>query len=215
MTRAVIFANGEIRDTKRLRSIIREDDVLIAADGGLRYILSIGFQPSFLVGDLDSVTPADLKQVKEAGVEIRQSPVDKNETDLQLAMDLAVEMGFSDILITAAIGGRLDQTLGNIFLLGRDAYSGVSIRMDDGVEEVFLIRDKTLICGAPGEVVSLLPLGGPAHNVVTDGLKYPLQSETLFPDQTRGISNVMLDSSARVSLSQGVLICIHSRHITG
>lgn len=213
--RAVIFANGEVRDMKRLQSILREDDVLIAADGGLRYIYSLGLSPSFLVGDLDSVSLEEINRARNGGVEILQFPPGKDETDLQLAIDIAIEKGFGDILITAALGGRLDQTLGNIFLLGRDGYSGASIRMDDGMEEVFLIRDTARIGGAPGDTVSLLPLGGPVLGVITEELQYPLKSETLFPDRTRGISNIMLEESARVSINSGTLICIHTRLITG
>lgn len=213
--RAVIFANGEVRDMKRLQSILREDDVLIAADGGLRYIYSLGLRPSYLIGDLDSVSLEEINQAKNDGVEILQFPPGKDETDLQLAIDIAIEKGFDDILITAALGGRLDQTLGNIFLLGRDGYSGALIRMDDGMEEVFLIHDTARIWGAPGDTVSLLPLGGPVLGVITEDLQYPLKSETLFPDRTRGISNIMLEESVRVSIASGTLICIHTRLITG
>ncbi len=213
--RAVIFANGEIQEINRLRAILREDDVLIAADGGLRHIFHLGLRPTFLIGDLDSVTPAEIVRAKESGVDIRQYPPAKDETDLQLAIDLAVDMGFNDILITAALGGRLDQTLGNIFLMSRDRYSRCLIRIDDGSEEVFLIRKTARISGEPGDTVSLLPLGAPAFGVRTENLEFPLKSEILYPDRTRGISNVMLTSSARISISSGMLVCIHTRRNTG
>ncbi len=211
-SRAVIFANGEIKDIDRLRDILRTDDVLIAADGGLRHLKALGMRPSILIGDLDSVSPEEILDARENGVDIKQYPVDKNETDLQLAIDLAVGMGFSNILIAAALGGRLDQTLGNIYLLSGSVNSQVSIRLDDGLEEVFLITSSACIDGAPGDIVSLLPLGTPVFDVKTDGLKYPLNYEKLLPDQTRGISNVMLADTAQVSISRGVLICIHTRH---
>jgi thiamine pyrophosphokinase len=211
-TRAVIFANGEIQDMERLRSILRVDDVLIAADGGLHHIKALGRQPSILIGDLDSVSSEEVAQAHRNGVDVRQFPVDKNETDLQLAIDLAVSLKFCEIIITAALGGRLDQTLGNIFLLSGRTYAGTSIRLDDGVEEVFLITDFAEVTGLPGDIVSLLPLTGPVFDVKTMDLKYPLNYEKLQPDETRGISNVMVSHSARVSISRGVLLCIHTRH---
>lgn len=210
--RAFIFANGEIKDRGRLRAMLRPDDLLIAADGGLHHLIEMGLSPSFLIGDLDSVTPEQVSTVKELGGQAIQFSKDKNETDLQLAIDHALSLGCTEIVIAAALGGRLDQTLGNIFLLNRVDLVTCSIRLDDGVEEVFLIRDSALITGSAGDIVSLLPLNGPVYDVKTEDLKYPLVYEKLFPDRTRGISNVMTTDRARVSISRGTLICIHTRH---
>ncbi len=210
--RAVIFANGEIKDSHRLRGLLQPEDILIAADGGLHHLRALGLWPSVLVGDLDSVTPGDVQEAEDHGAVIKKFPVDKNETDLQLAIDFALHQGCSEIMIAGALGGRLDQTLGNIFLLSRENLDDISIRLDDGREEVFLIRSSAEIFGSAGDIVSLLPLDGTAYDVKTEELKYPLVYEKLFPDQTRGISNVMFSDHARVSLSRGTLICIHSRH---
>jgi len=210
--RAVIFANGEIRDRDRLRAMLGPDDLLIAADGGLHHLIEIDLSPSFLIGDLDSVTPEQVRTVKEHGGQVIQFSKDKNETDMQLAIDQALSLGCTEIVVAAALGGRLDQTLGNIFLLDRVDLGTCSIRLDDGVEEVFLIRDSAWITGSAGDIVSLLPLNGPVYDVKTEDLKYPLVYEKLFPDRTRGISNVMMADRARVSISRGTLICIHTRH---
>jgi thiamine pyrophosphokinase len=211
--RAVIFANGEVADIKRLDILLQPNDMLIAADGGLRHLLQLGKWPQVLMGDLDSVTPEEVEHAKQNGVAIQQYLVDKNETDLQLAIDYALQAGCTSIVIVAALGGRLDQTLGNLFLLTRPPLQNIDVRLDDGYAEVFLIRTKAEIIGEPGETVSLLPYGVPAVDVKTENLRYPLNFETLFPDQTRGISNVMESSCARVSLSKGILICIHTRKL--
>ena len=157
--RAVIFANGEIKDYPHLRSILRADDLVIAADGGLHHCIAMGITPAVLIGDLDSVQPDEVQAARKQGVRILQYPMDKNETDLQLAIDLAVAEGCSEIVIAGALGGRLDQTLGNIFLLQQPVRPEISIRLDDGVDEVFLIRSSADISGIPGDIVSLLPLG--------------------------------------------------------
>lgn len=118
------------------------------------------------------------------------------------------------MLILGALGGRLDMTLANIFLLDLPELANIDARLEDGCEEVFFIRPGSqgrVIEGIAGDRVSLLPLGGPASGVMTRGLYYPLHGETLYPERTRGISNVMLDSQARVMLEAGQLICIHTR----
>ena len=90
---------------------------------------------------------------------------------------------------------------------------GVDLRLDDGLEEVFLIRACGQIEGLPGDLVSLLPLGAPAQGVTTRGLKYPLNGETLQMQRTRGISNVLLQPQAVVTLTAGCLVCVHRRQL--
>ncbi len=208
---AIVFANGQIADLDRLRTLSFDGHLLIAVDGGMRHMRELGLWPDFLIGDLDSVTPQDILAVKEHSGEIRQYPIDKDETDLQLAINIALEIGCDEIIIAAALGGRLDQTLGNLFLLSRPDLQNIAIRLDDGREEIFLIRSTAQIKGTAGDIVSLLPLDGAAFDVKTEALKYPLNYEKLNPYETRGISNVMLTHHARVSLSRGILICIHTR----
>jgi thiamine pyrophosphokinase len=137
--------------------------------------------------------------------------VDKNETDLELALRVVLGAGFRFILIAGALGGRIDQTLGNIFLLLSAEIEGCDVRLENGQEQIFIIRRESVIEGAPGDTISLLPLGNPAEGVFTEGLLYPLCGETLFPEHTRGISNVMLAQKSRVSLERGLLLCIHTR----
>ncbi len=209
--RAYILANGDVRDYARQKACLRTDDLLIAADGGLRHFKAIGLQPHILLGDLDSVIPEEIDEARAHGVRVIRFPVDKDETDLQLAIDQAMEEGCLQIVIGGGLGGRLDQTLGNIFLLQQPAHPSVSVRLDDGLEEVFLITSEAKIDGQAGDIVSLLPLGGPVYDVKTFDLKYPLNYERLFPEKTRGISNVMTDNRARVTISRGLLICIHTR----
>ncbi len=122
-------------------------------------------------------------------------------------------MAPSAIWVVAALGGRLDQTLGNIFLLMRSDLKKSDVRLIDGQQEVFLIRNTAVIHGAAGQQVSLLPLGRSAEGIQTEGLAYPLMDETLYPDRTRGISNRMTGPVAKVSLTKGQLLCVHQFQI--
>jgi thiamine pyrophosphokinase len=212
--RAVLFANGELKENRWLKTFLREDDLLIAVDGGLRHLEALGLAPAILIGDLDSVTPAQLEQAQAAGAEIRRYPPAKDETDLELALQAALDLDCGEIVIAAGLGGRLDQTLGNLSLLLLPSLTNRRVRFEGGHEEVFLIRSSTAILGQPGDIVSLLPLWGEVTGVVTTNLAYPLKNETLYPERTRGISNVMTTSEAMVEVASGVLLCIHT-HSTG
>jgi thiamine pyrophosphokinase len=211
--RAWIFANGEVGDLQAVGRRIHAEDLCIAADGGLRHFFALGLQPALLVGDLDSVQPGAVEALQARGVRIEKHPVHKDETDLELAVGAALRENCTQIFIAGALGGRLDMTLGNIFLLMLPELQVVDARLEDGLDEVFLVRPGAagVVDGWPGERVSLLPLGGPAHNVRTEGLFYPLRGETLHPERTRGISNALTADRAVVTLEAGLLICIHTR----
>ncbi|HEX7432978.1 MAG TPA: thiamine diphosphokinase [Anaerolineaceae bacterium] len=209
--RAVIFANGVIEDIRAAGAMLRHDDCLIAADGGLRHLRRLGLTPAVLIGDLDSVDPQEIPILRADGVDVLRYPVDKDETDLELALDYALKGGFHRLVVAGGLGGRLDQTLGNLCLLTAGAFQDVEIRLDDGREEVFFVRSSCEITGLPGDTLSLIPWGEPVTGIVTSQMRYPLKGETLFPDHTRGISNVMLAEQAAVEIASGLLMVIHTR----
>jgi thiamine pyrophosphokinase len=209
--RALIFTNGTLPDRESARSLIDPADILIAADGGARHILAFDLVPSVIIGDLDSLVKDDRQRLESVGTTIVPFPRDKNETDLELALTYAHQAGFSPILIVAALGGRLDQTLGNLSLLANPGLAGLDISIDDGVEQAFFTRDRAEWRGMPGDLVSLLPWGGEVNGVSTRGLKWPLRAETLYPHKTRGISNEMLENTASVEIRSGFLLIVHRR----
>jgi thiamine pyrophosphokinase len=210
MPRAIIFANGTLPDPTAARNLLRDDDFIVAADGGLHNALASGVTPHAVIGDFDSVTPTELAGVEKTGAHVIRYPAQKDETDLELAVHFVLENQFRVILVVGALGGRLDQMLGNIALLA-DVPPGVDIRLDDGCEEVLLVNSHVDITGQRGDTISLIPWGAPADGVSTENLRYPLRGETLYPPKTRGISNEMLGENAKVQLARGTLIVIHSR----
>ena len=211
MPRALIFVNGELPDPGATRGIIQQEDVLIAADGGARHALKLGVIPTVIIGDLDSLSEAEVRVFNEMGVHILRYPPNKDETDLELALQHAIKSAYQPIIIVAALGGRLDQTIGNLALLADAESIELDVRADDGLTEAFFITTKATVHGRVGDVVSLLPWGLPAEGVSTDGLVYPLTKETLLPYRTRGISNQMLADTAKITVKRGTLLCVHHR----
>lgn len=209
--RLVLFANGLLPDLQAARHLVHPDDVIIAVNGGTRHVLDLGLVPSVIIGDLDSFDPEVRRQVQRLDVHRIEYPRDKNETDLELALHYAVGQGFDRIIILAALGGRLDQTLANLSLLTDPDLADLDIRLDDGIEEVILVRNSCQIEGTPGDIVSLIPWGGSVSGVTVSGLRWPLRGETLIPHRTRAISNEMRVATARVSIQAGFLLAIHRR----
>lgn len=213
MPHVIIFANGLLPDKDAVRRMLPNDIVIIAADGGTRHAMALGFMPAVVVGDLDSLVAEDRKILDARGVEIRRYPRDKDQTDLELALAYALETWDDSITIIGGIGGRLDQTLGNLSLLTDPKLVNREIRLDDGIDEVFFTRRQSEIHGDPGDIVSLIPWGETVFGVTTRGLRWPLDGETLFPDKTRGISNELEFETASVSVQSGLLLTVHSRQL--
>jgi thiamine pyrophosphokinase len=211
MQRIIIFANGELPDLDKARAILRKDDYILCADGGTRHALALGLTPNIVIGDMDSIQKGQWQELEKAGVSIELFPHDKNETDLELAIQRAIELEPNQIVIVAALGGRLDQTLANITLLTSLQLSTFNLRLDDGVEEILFCWDQVEVHGRSGDIVSLLPWGAPVHGVQTKRLKWILNGETLYPEKTRGISNEMVSDTASIEINSGSLLIIHRR----
>jgi thiamine pyrophosphokinase len=207
----LIFANGTLPQPEKIRPLAAQADIIIAADGGLAHIQALDLKPNLLIGDLDSVTPGQVRWAEEQGAEVRRFREDKDETDLELALIAAAETNPRRIIVTAALGGRLDQTLANIFLLNLPQLVNIDTRIDDGRQEVMMVRQSIELLGGPGDSVSLLPLTELVDGITTHGLEYPLTNESLAFNHTRGISNRMTGSTAHIELQTGTLICIHER----
>ena len=173
--------------------------------------LSLSIDPNLVVGDLDSVSEAEREWLNQSGVEIVLAPIEKDESDLELAIISVVNRGYSRILIVGALGNRLDHTLANIFLMALPVLQNCDVRLDDGHVEVSLIQKETQILGKIGDLVSLIPINGPVSGVATVGLYYPLIEETLHPFYSRGISNHLIGEKATVIVKSGWLLCIHTR----
>lgn len=205
--RIIIFANGELPNIQKAFVVIKPNDLIICADGGIRHALSLGVKPHIIIGDMDSL-PKEFSLSTFDG-EVVLFPKDKNETDLELAISHALTLKSKEIVIVGALGGRIDQTLANIALLTNFQHANCSMQLNDGVEEIFLCKDQVAVSGRSGDVISLIPWQGNVEGVTTQNLKWKLKNETLFFNKTRGISNEMIANTATISISKGLLLIVH------
>jgi len=205
---AVIVAHAPLLDAAPYQAQLAGADLLIAADGGALALLRVGLLPHVLVGDLDSIDDATLDHLRAASVEIQQFPRAKDATDLELALLLAIERGATALTILGALGGRWDHTLANVAMLTHPALVGRQVQLLADQQTLFLVRDHASIAGSFGDTISLLPLTATVQGVTTQGLLYPLDEATLYYEQARGVSNVLLQSPATVRLRTGLLLVV-------
>ena len=207
----VIFAGGTVKSGKAIYEAIADAELIIAADSGAATALRFGCTPSILVGDFDSLDAYTLQQLDERGIEIQRVPVEKDETDTELAIQVALERGATSITLLGALGGtRFDHSVANMLLLL--AVEKVPLWIVDGPAVCWLLRGpgSVPIVGHKGDLLSLLPITGDATGVRTSNLYYSLRDETLPLGKTRGTSNLLTQDTAEVSLKKGILLLIHT-----
>ena len=203
----VVVAGGEAPDAEAVRAIPVGARV-IAADRGLDHARALGLDVTVAVGDFDSASPEAVAAAEVAGVRIERHPSDKDATDLELALDAALELDPARMLVLAEGGGRLDHLLSVLLLLASPKYASVELDAYLGRACAHVIRDERTFAGQPRELLSLFAMHGPAEGVRTEGLAYPLAGETLEPGSSRGLSNVFAANTVRIALERGVLVAI-------
>ncbi len=206
----VIFAGGTVQAGTKVNAALASANLIIAADSGAETALHYGHVPAVVVGDFDSLNMPTTELEAKGSILVR-AEVEKDETDTELAIQIALKRGASDITLLGAIGGaRFDHTMANILLLAD--IESVPIRIIDGPMTCWLLHgsDSTTITGQNGDLLSLFPLTSEATGVHARGLYYPLHGETLRFGRPRGVSNVLTSEHAEVSLEGGMLLVIHT-----
>ena len=207
----VIFAGGKLRPGRAVFDAIGSADMFIAADSGAATALQYGCTPRIVVGDFDSLDESLLEDLGKRGSELRRSAVEKDETDTELAVQVAIEEGATRITLVGALGdARFDHAMANILLLA--GFEGVQITLVDGPSMCWPVRGpgSSIIDGKVGDLVSLLPMTGDARGIHTKGLYYALKGEALSFGKPRGVSNVLIEEHAEVSVDEGVLLVVYT-----
>jgi thiamine pyrophosphokinase len=204
---AIVIAGGDPPTADELTAI-STDTLVIAADSGIGPLHGIGRVPHAVVGDLDSADPVHVATARDAGARVERHPEDKDATDLELALGTARDAGADRVTVLGLGGGRLDHLLANLLLLAHPAWADLVVDARTADATLTVVRATRTLTGSVGGIVTLLPLGGPAIGITTEGLRWPLRDETLVPATTRGVSNEIETAPARVHVRDGVLLAV-------
>jgi thiamine pyrophosphokinase len=186
------------------------DAFVIAADSGLHSAQELGLAVDLVVGDFDSADTDAVAAARAAGTAIERHPVDKDATDLELALEAAIARGLAPaIVLCGASFDRIDHFMANALLLASPRFAPLRPQWWVKGAHVVPVHDQVDLSGAPGDTVTLLAVGGPAEGITTAGLRWPLADEMLPAGSTRGVSNVMTSERAAVHLRGGTLLAIH------
>lgn len=204
MDTILIFAGGDLPDAD-LAEELPSADLVLAADSGYDAAVHLGFRVDFLVGDMDSITTSPIPD----HVIVERHPIDKDQTDLDLALELAMREDPSRVVVVGGTGGRFDHELSTVGLICSDRWSAVDeVDWVSSRGRAHAVWRRRIFHGDVGATVSLVPVGGPVTGLTTTGLKWELEGDTLQPGSTRGVSNVMRAPVAEIRVGSGCLLVV-------
>ena len=205
--RAYIYVGGGI-DPASITERPQKEDMTVAADSGWNNAELLGVTPQILLGDFDSIGRDTLPKAEE----ILQVPPEKDRTDTQLAVDLALSRGANDFVLIGGLSGRLDHTLSNLSILEYLAERGAHAVMTDGFNRVRCLRNTgALIARSAYTYLSFIVVGEVAKGVSVDGCKYPLKNAKLKRTCQYAVSNEITGNCALVEVRHGALLVVESK----
>lgn len=204
--KAFIYVGGDV-NAKNVTEHPKSGDLRIAADGGYDTALKLGEKIDILVGDLDSV-----KSELPEDIELIKVPTEKDFSDLQLAINVALEKGADEIAVIGGLSGRLDHTLANLSLLPVLFTLRVHAHINDGFNRVrYLNSSSTLVARSHYKYLSIIPISEKLRGVSIEGCKYPLKNATVTKSEpTLTISNEIEGNCALISVRKGECYVIES-----
>ncbi|HZK28345.1 MAG TPA: thiamine diphosphokinase [Thermoclostridium sp.] len=207
----LIVGSGTVGAIEIIKELSDKSDLLICADGGARYFYKARIMPDILLGDFDSINPEIQALYQKSNIEIIRFPSHKNYTDMELAIDCAIEKGASTIYLVGAVGSRMDHTLSNIHLLHKITDAKAKGVIIDQNNYIYIVTDHIKLKRKQGFFVSLVPATPVVEGVTTKGLAYPLKDAKMVMGTGLGISNEFTLDSAEVSIKKGRLYVMVSK----
>ena len=211
--RAVIFTGGVCASDVTIPGY----DICIAADSGFHKARQQNVFPDLIVGDFDSIGDEMPVEYTDESTgrrsEIIRHPVQKNETDTMLAVQIAIERGATELYIIGGLGGRADHTLSNVFLLESIADMGVSVVYTDGANELRVVTGGECVYIPHGEYRYFSTLALDECVISAVGCAYPLDRSTLTRANAYAVSNETLPGGATVTCHEGKLLLVRSEKL--
>lgn len=170
--------------------------------------------PNHIVGDFDSVDAEILKfyQNKTQVIFHKYNP-EKDNTDTDIALQLAIQLNSSTITIMGALGKRMDHALSNIHILNETLEAKIPCQIVDTYNKIYLVKNNITLYKnrTYGKYISLIPLTSTVEGLTLTGFKYLLNNDSLSIGKSLGVSNEIVEDVARIELKEGILIVIESR----
>jgi thiamine pyrophosphokinase len=209
--KAVIFCGGKAPSKSLVEEELQDAKIIICADGGANYLYHYNIIPHILVGDFDSIKPEILDYYKNHTKDILTYPVEKDDTDSEIALEKAFELGAEQVVFLGCTGSRIDHVFGNLGLLRRCLEAGVKAFIKDDNNSIFLIDNCISLKGEQGSYFSLQAYASMVKKLTIKGAKYPLFQYDLKVGDPITISNVFEVGEVEISFEEGLILVFYSK----
>jgi thiamine pyrophosphokinase len=206
--KAYVFTGGEIYH-QYIEERPEDGNLVISADAGYRNATLMGVHTNILIGDFDSLghIPDDVDEVK-------QLPAEKDLTDTQIAVEIALEKGADEIIIVGSTSGRLDHALSTLAILEKYWEKRVNMYIVNGQNRVRFIRNSGfIVVRSRYKYFSLIAADEKVKGVSIEGAKYPLVNKTLTRNHQFAVSNEIVKNAALINVKKGGIYIIESRDL--
>ena len=203
MQKIILFLNGDLPSVNTIKKYCKPDEYIICADGGANGIVKSGIVPNIILGDLDSITKANINYFRKKGVEIRKI-TEQDTTDFEKSLFYILEHNLNNVIVFGAVSSRPDHTLNNFSILKR-YYNILDVKMIDKEFEIFYVKNNVSFKSVPGKTVSFMAMPV-AKGILTKGLKYALKNETLEFGIREGTLNKTSAKTINISFKTGHLL---------
>ena len=187
-----------------------EGDLIIAADAGYLTAKKMGVTPDILLGDFDTLGEENIPD----GIECLRVPTEKNDTDTQLAVQVAIERGAGEIVIIGGMSGRIDHTLSTLAIL-EDLWERKNNRiyatLTDGKNRVRFLRSSgTILPRSQYRFFSLIAADETVKGITLEGCKYPLKNGRISRRNQWAVSNEITGNCTLIEIKRGGVWVIES-----
>lgn len=187
---------------------IEKADYVIACDKGYEYAIKNDITPDILVGDFDSYSG-----VIPVNIPVLDLPVEKDDTDTLAALRHALSLGYGEIVIYCALGGRTDHMLANIQAAAFAVKNGATVHILGTKTEITVLSgSKIIIPKKAGYSLSVFSITDKSDGVTISGVKYPLTNAEISNTFPIGVSNEWI-GNAEISVKNGILAIVISKLI--
>lgn len=209
--RALIVSGGKAPSEELLREYLVGAEIVIGADKGCEALLKHDIVPTYILGDFDSASKETISKLEEMGVCKFKYKTEKDYTDTELAFNLALDKGASEIIMLGVTGTRYDHTLGNIGLLLKALKLNINAKIVDENNIIYLINKNIILNGKPGDIISFQAYFQTVKSLTIKGAKYELNKYDLKIGESITTSNEFVDKSIEISFEDGILMVLHTK----
>lgn len=222
MKKKCLMISGGPLEREFLKAFIKDQtyDFIIAVDNGFSACMELGIRPDLIVGDFDTFGRERIAAFagnEEFHIEIHKA--EKDETDTELAFRDVIAAGCSEVHMFGALGGRIDHEISGFHVLAQVRRKGIKVSLFDKRNKIFILdsahekEHEFKKSEAFGTYVSFLPLTEKVKGITLTGFKYPLDKKdiSILENPSLCVSNEIMDESARITIDEGILICVESR----